>query len=112
MYLTAVFRRLGRPQLLLALLLSLGLVAAACSSGNNDDAADEETTEASLPACDFGESGPVVEPEGSSGEGELITSVSIAPGPHSVLTGVVEACLLYTSPSPRDGLLSRMPSSA
>ena len=25
---------------------------------------------------------------------------------------VKEACLLYTSPSPRDGLLSRMPSSA
>ena len=25
---------------------------------------------------------------------------------------MVEACLLYTSPSPRDGLLSRMPSSA
>ena len=23
-----------------------------------------------------------------------------------------DACLLYTSPSPRDGLLSRMPSSA
>ena len=26
--------------------------------------------------------------------------------------GKVETCLLYTSPSPRDGLLSRMPSSA
>ena len=26
--------------------------------------------------------------------------------------GACEACLLYTSPSPRDGLLSRMPSSA
>src|SRR5665647_1174934 len=26
--------------------------------------------------------------------------------------GVVVPCLLYTSPSPRDGLLSRMPSSA
>ena len=26
--------------------------------------------------------------------------------------GQLEACLLYTSPSPRDGLLSRMPSSA
>ena len=26
--------------------------------------------------------------------------------------GVAEGCLLYTSPSPRDGLLSRMPSSA
>ena len=27
-------------------------------------------------------------------------------------TGMFSACLLYTSPSPRDGLLSRMPSSA
>ena len=26
--------------------------------------------------------------------------------------GLVDGCLLYTSPSPRDGLLSRMPSSA
>ena len=29
-----------------------------------------------------------------------------------LLLGVVEDCLLYTSPSPRDGLLSRMASSA
>ena len=28
------------------------------------------------------------------------------------LGGTLESCLLYTSPSPRDGLLSRMPSSA
>ena len=27
-------------------------------------------------------------------------------------TGFKDSCLLYTSPSPRDGLLSRMPSSA
>ena len=27
-------------------------------------------------------------------------------------TAVTDYCLLYTSPSPRDGLLSRMPSSA
>ena len=27
-------------------------------------------------------------------------------------TGRLATCLLYTSPSPRDGLLSRMPSSA
>ena len=26
--------------------------------------------------------------------------------------GIPKSCLLYTSPSPRDGLLSRMPSSA
>ena len=25
---------------------------------------------------------------------------------------IIQSCLLYTSPSPRDGLLSRMPSSA
>ena len=31
---------------------------------------------------------------------------------HAVIIGQNSACLLYTSPSPRDGLLSRMPSSA
>ena len=29
-----------------------------------------------------------------------------------LVTGQPEDCLLYTSPSPRDGLLTRMPSSA
>ena len=29
-----------------------------------------------------------------------------------IILGRLETCLLYTSPSPRDGLLSRMPSSA
>ena len=29
-----------------------------------------------------------------------------------LISGLFEYCLLYTSPSPRDGLLSRMPSSA
>ena len=39
-------------------------------------------------------------------------------GPHATLyfedalTMQYQVCLLYTSPSPRDGLLSRMPSSA
>ena len=30
----------------------------------------------------------------------------------TVIRAIAQACLLYTSPSPRDGLLSRMPSSA
>ena len=30
----------------------------------------------------------------------------------NIYTTVIRGCLLYTSPSPRDGLLSRMPSSA
>ena len=33
-------------------------------------------------------------------------------GPETVKAGASSTCLLYTSPSPRDGLLSRMPSSA
>ena len=32
--------------------------------------------------------------------------------PNGTTDGVLSPCLLYTSPSPRDGLLSRMPSSA
>ena len=31
---------------------------------------------------------------------------------HQAIADQLMACLLYTSPSPRDGLLSRMPSSA
>src|SRR5665647_746846 len=31
---------------------------------------------------------------------------------HDVIAFLTNVCLLYTSPSPRDGLLSRMPSSA
>ena len=43
-----------------------------------------------------------------------IGHVCIAMTVVSVLTGasLFEACLLYTSPSPRDRVLSRMPSSA
>src|SRR5664279_4434276 len=41
----------------------------------------------------------------------LITSNKTIMGKF-VLTGILKYCLLYTSPSPRDGLLSRMPSSA
>ena len=37
----------------------------------------------------------------------LINSIVV-----TVLTMLISLCLLYTSPSPRDGLLSRMPSSA
>ena len=34
------------------------------------------------------------------------------PGPEAMAALMHGGCLLYTSPSPRDGLLSRMPSSA
>ena len=41
-------------------------------------------------------------------EAMAITAISAALG----LGRLIALCLLYTSPSPRDGLLSRMPSSA
>ena len=42
-------------------------------------------------------------------QGEHVVVVENTPSIHNM---VVCTCLLYTSPSPRDGLLSRMPSSA
>ena len=61
---------------------------------------------------------------------ELLEDIPVEPQKHTVFrgkcpkhipempltgdltTGVYWSCLLYTSPSPRDGLLARMPSSA
>ena len=38
--------------------------------------------------------------------------LDISQDPREMNSGLMHPCLLYTSPSPRDGLLSRMPSSA
>ena len=52
----------------------------------------------------------VAEMEQASADLERFALAAVADGfRHAVLLGI---CLLYTSPSPRDGLLSRMPSSA
>ena len=53
----------------------------------------------------------VVATEGIAVGGKIAIgdNVSLRPGNITLLS---EICLLYTSPSPRDGLLSRMPSSA
>ena len=46
-------------------------------------------------------------------DGEYIDNLAIFGGTNKVITDrSFKGCLLYTSPSPRDGLLSRMPSSA
>ena len=44
-------------------------------------------------------------------EGDYNTAIGQGAG-GAITTGNRNTCLLYTSPSPRDGLLSRMPSSA
>ena len=46
---------------------------------------------------------------GQNGAGKS-TLIQVLSGIH--VHGTYQGCLLYTSPSPRDGLLSRMPSSA
>ena len=45
---------------------------------------------------------------------QLAASIALAAGGVALMPTAQAAapCLLYTSPSPRDGLLSRMPSSA
>ena len=49
----------------------------------------------------------------AAGLNSVLTEAQLfAGGNPDLFADQVEACLLYTSPSPRDGLLSRMPSSA
>ena len=43
---------------------------------------------------------------------DIIRDPDIDPSEGMKLKRLIDSCLLYTSPSPRDGLLSRMPSSA
>ena len=49
-----------------------------------------------------------------AGQGGLVTAFQLLRErvPNILVIDKAECCLLYTSPSPRDGLLSRMPSSA
>ena len=47
-----------------------------------------------------------------SGHGTHVSCSVLGDGSRGGYAGVAPDCLLYTSPSPRDGLLSRMPSSA
>ena len=47
--------------------------------------------------------------------GQISAAITSVPGSSTYFKGGIVCytnCLLYTSPSPRDGLLSRMPSSA
>ena len=57
--------------------------------------------------CEYDASSPTYIPYADLTEATVLGWVY-----NSLIEGEETACLLYTSPSPRDGLLSRMPSSA
>ena len=69
---------------------------ASCSTRNKSDALAKDELWLNWPHI----------PTGGFGPANWVKSQPVAP------EGEYETCLLYTSPSPRDGLLSRMPSSA
>ena len=56
----------------------------------------------------------LIDPKPSDDELNEIYKAALRAPDHAWLrpTKFIQVCLLYTSPSPRDGLLSRMPSSA
>ena len=91
-------RRRPRPgAALLALGVTLALVAGACSTGSDDAASDDTTadqaateTTTTLPPCEPEDRSEAIEPVGSEASGTLVATAAVAPGPHSVLTGVVE----------------------
>ena len=57
----------------------------------------------------YGDSGMFTYDPGFTSTGSCESKITYIDGDEGVL---LYRCLLYTSPSPRDGLLSRMPSSA
>ena len=62
------------------------------------------------------DSGKVIQLDAATGAVQLAAQLPQSTGPSALVSTrdqiVYQVCLLYTSPSPRDGLLSRMPSSA
>ena len=60
----------------------------------------------------FGVPNPRILIVGCGGSGNNTLNRITHLGVEGAITVAINTCLLYTSPSPRDGLLSRMPSSA
>ena len=75
-----------------------------------------EESNGNVDAKTFQEKGCIVGVNNASFEvakGEMLVVMGLSgSGKSTLLRCISRFCLLYTSPSPRDGLLSRMPSSA
>ena len=121
-----------RWKYLLGVLLALSLLAAACGSDSKSDDAAADTSSGdkaeTSDTCVDGDTVTLGFLNSTSGamaisEQTVRDSLSLAATEINADGGIMgkkikfieedgQSCLLYTSPSPRDGLLSRMPSSA
>ena len=104
--------RLAAPILALVLLAAAFWIALARFSAQRED---DPTRQARIVAIDAGHGGSDTGAIGVNGVRECDLTQATAQALWDLLEAdpdITPVCLLYTSPSPRDGLLSRMPSSA
>ena len=73
---------------------------------------EADLTEARLRMARIPDGADLIDNPVSKAPGFTIENVHVMAGIPSVFNAMLEGCLLYTSPSPRDGATSRMPSSA
>ena len=100
-------------------LTSFGTPGGAAGMAGGKGGSANTVPPASAPAAAQGQYAPMAQPTGgfdvnqagASALQQAIGGTQRAIGGTGLFTNYV-TCLLYTSPSPRDGLLSRMPSSA
>ena len=73
----------------------------------------EETVVIGIPAADLVTVKTLASGDATPDEGDTVTfDITVTNSGPDGATGISLTCLLYTSPSPRDATLSRMPSSA
>ena len=100
-----------------AQLVNTATVTGTPDAGTLTDADATESVEIYEPIVATSESFPVV--NGTDGgvttsvlASDMLNGVAVDPADVTLTVGASDPCLLYTSPSPRDATLSRMPSSA
>ena len=100
---------------------AVAVAAPAAGGAGGDAAGGEEKSEFDVVLSSFGDKkvGVIKAVRGITGLGLKEAKDLVESAPSAVKEGVskdeaeeIKNCLFYTSPSPRDGLLSRMPSSA
>ena len=90
--------------ILLAMGMTVGMVAGCGDTADNSSTADNSAAASTEAGTDG--------TQAAASAADIKVGVIYIGDENEGYTAAHMACLLYTSPSPRDGLLSRMPSSA